>query len=206
MNRSEVKNLLKRRDSMLELYNKLCDDSDNVNNTLELNNIYKNSRNTISATIHDIDKQLLKYVKESPVGEWLLQIKGMTPDVAAGLLAYFNIKNKDCAAQFIKYSGSDNCSSSHNTTVRAIMDKLKNNFKSQPDSLYFKLNNNKFTELMVGGNTVAISSIRADRYMRKIFISHLFEEMYREEHDGKLPERHNNSNCIIIEPEVPYTK
>jgi len=52
---------------------------------------------------------------------------------------------------------------------------------------------------------IQTAHIRADRYTRKIFLSHLFEEMYRVEYNT-LPERYNDANCIIIEPEVPYTK
>lgn len=208
MNKTEVKNLLRRRDALLDLHEKLDNDSNDQNNSNNTNGIYKNTRNTISNTLLNIDKQLLKYVKESPVGRWLLQIKGMTPDLAAGLLAYFNIRNKDCAAQFIKYSGADNYTSPHNNNVRKIMDRLKDNFKSEPESWYGRLNEDKFIELLNENPDIELltAHIRADRYMRKIFISHLFEEMYREEHNGKLPDRYNDSDCIIIEPEIPYTK
>ena len=208
MNRSEVKKLLRRRDSLLDLHGKLEDDSNDQNNSNTTNGIYKNTRNTINNTLLNIDTQLLRYVKESPVGEWLLQIKGVTPDLAAGLIAYFNIKNKDCAAQFIKYSGADNYNNPHNNNVRKIMDRLKDNFKSDPESWYGRLNDDKFIELLKEDPDIALSTahLRADRYMRKVFISHLFEEMYREYHDGKLPNRYNDNDCIIIEPEIPYTK
>lgn len=207
MNRAEVKKLLRRRDSLLELHEKLCNDSDDQNNSEITNNIYKSSRNSISETIYNIDRQLLEYVKESVVGEWLLQIKGITPDIAAGLLAYFNVKNKDCAAQFIKYSGADNFNNPHNNNARQIMNKITDNFKSNPESLYNELNDNKFIELMQQEEiSITTARIRADRYMLKVFISHLFEEMYREEHDGELPKRYDDSYCVIVEPEVPYTK
>ena len=204
--RNEIKELLKERNLLLERYVKSCEKSDNVNNSIDINIIYKNARNNISVSIYDFDKKLLEYVKESPVGEWLMQIKGMTFDIAAGLLAYFDIENKECSAQFIKYSGSDNCSSPHNIDVRNLIDKLDENFKSQPDSLYYKCKMDKYIKELTEGNTEESSKIKADRYMRKIFVSHLFEEMYREAHNGKPPKRHNDRNCIIIEPEVPYTK
>ena len=60
-----------------------------------------------------------------------------------------------------------------------------------------------FIEDQVGEHT---AHNRANRYLLKIFLGHLFEEMYREEHNGELPIRHNDSNKVIIEPEVPYTK
>lgn len=207
MNRKEAKKLLRRRNSLLEIYKKMDDDTNDENDTESTKNIYKNSRNTIGRTIYNIDKQLLKYVKESPVGNWLLQIKGITPDIAAGLLAYFDVRNKDCAAQFIKYSGADNHNNPHNNNVREIMNKLQENFKTEPDSLYGHLNDCKFFELIdMEDMTLTTAHLRADRYMRKVFISHLFEEMYREEHDGKLPERYNDTDRVFIEPEVPYTK
>lgn len=208
MNRNEVKQLLRRRDSLLEIYNKLDNDSNNINNSLSTINLSNNNRNSISNIIYNIDKQLLEYVKESRVGEWLLQIKGITPDIAAGLLAYFDITGKDCAAQFIKYAGSDNYNNPHNNYLRAIMNKISDNFKITSESLYGRLNEDKFIELLNGEDEITLQTahLRADRYMRKVFISHLFEEMYREEHDGKLPERYNDSYSIIIEPEVSYTK
>lgn len=208
MNRNEIKQLIRRRDSLLDLYNKLDDDSNNVVNsscTIDLSN---NSRNSISNIIYNIDKQLLEYCKASHVGKWLLCIKGITPDTAAGLLAYFDVTGKDCSAQFIKYAGCDNCNNPHNNNLRAIMNKISDNFKSTSESLYGRLNEDKFIELLNGEDEITLQTahLRADRYMRKVFISHLFEEMYREEHDGKLPERYNDSYSIIIEPEVPYTK
>lgn len=208
MNKTEVKRLLKRRAAFLELHSKLKSDSTDENNSATTNSIYKDSRNNISNTIYNIDKQLLSYCKESPVGEWLLQIRGITPDTAAGLLVYFNIKNKNCAAQFIKYSGTDNYNNQHNNSVRIIMDKLSYNFKSESESLYNKLREEKFIKLLNDNKDIclATANLRADRYMKKVFISHLFEEMHREAHDGELPNRHNNNHCVIIEPEVPYTK
>lgn len=205
--RNDVKKLLRRRDALLDLHQKFGKDSDDMNSSYIVNGIYKNARNTINGTLFNIDKQLLEYVKESAIGGWLLQIKGITPDIAAGLLAYFNIKNKDCAAQFIRYSGSDNYNNPHNDYVRKIMNKIQDNFKSEPESLYGRLNEDKFIKIINYGYEVDLGTahIRADRYMRKVFISHLFEEMYREAHDGKLPIRYN-TGAVIIEPEVAYTK
>jgi carbonic anhydrase len=206
MNRIEVKNLLRRRKALLEIHNKLDKDSKDSNNSSPTINIYKSSRNNISNDIYNIDKQLLKYANESPVGVWLLQIKGMTPDIAAGLLAYFDINGKDCAAQFIKYSGVDNRNNPHNNDLYELMDDLKYKFKSEPDSLYGRLNEDKFFELLKEGIDSDTAHIRADRYMNKKFVSHLFEEMYREEHDGEQPFRNSRTDCEFIEPEVPYTK
>lgn len=204
MNKTEVKKLLKRREELAGLHEKLENDSDDGSNSDIINGIYKNQRNSINGTLLDIDKQLFKYVKEDPVGEWLLQIKGITIYLAAGLLAYFNVKNKDCAAQFIKYAGADNYNNPHNSNVKQLMDRISTNFRIHPGSLYGELYRNKLNEL-IHDIELPIAYVRADRYMRKVFISHLFEEMYREENGGQLPSRHN-SDSVIIEPEVPYTK
>ena len=206
MNKNEVKKLLKRREEMVGLHEKLENDSDDKNNSDIVNGIYKNQRNSINGTLLDIDKQLYKYVIEDPVGKWLIQIKGITTYLAAGLLAYFNVKNKDCAAQFIKYAGADNYNNPHNNNVRKLIDGISNNFRIYPESLYGELFRNKLNEIIHDTDIeLPIACIRADRYMRKVFISHLFEEMYREENDGQLPSRYN-SDSVIIEPEVPYTK
>ena len=207
-NKAEVKKLLKIREGLLGQYVELDNESKDKNNSSEINDIYKNTRNIINNySLLNIDMQLLQYVQSFPVGEWLLKIKGITPDLAAGLLAYFNIKNKDCAAQFIKYSGVGNCNNPHNECVGKIMKKLKDSFKSEPESLYGRLNEDKFIELLNSEDEIDINTahIRADRYMGKIFISHLFEEMYREAHNGKLPIRYN-TRAVIIEPEIAYTK
>lgn len=201
MNREDIKKLIKRRNSLSKVYT----DFNNDVNDGELIDIAANNRNDISNMLKDVDQRLLKFVKQSPVGDWLLQVKGMTPDIAAGLLAYFDITGKECAAQFIKYAGADNYNNPHNNTVRDILNKLENNFKYEQHSLYDQLNSMKFNELTSEGMDPIPARIKADRYSRKIFISHLFEEMYREEHLGELPRRYG-TEANIIEPEVPYTR
>jgi hypothetical protein len=203
--KEEVKNLIKRRNGLVEIYKKICEDSNNPINSESTVNLYEDSRCHLVRTITGMDLRLREYVEESPVGNWLLQIKGMESYIAAGLLAYFNIKGKDCAAQFIKFAGADNYSNPHNSEVSKLLDNLIYNFKLFDDSAYYLINEDKFIELTNSGIDDTTARIKADRYMRKVFISHLFEEMYREEHDGQAPERHNR-DCIIVEPEVPYTK
>lgn len=209
MNRDEVKELLKKRDRLFKSYQELesiVRNAENLSNSM-INDI-GNARTNINNALDDIDNQLLKYVKESPVGEWLLQIKGITPDLAAALLAYFDIKNKECANQFISYSGIDNYDNKpHNNDVRNIIDKIGCNFRIEPESLYGRLYKDKIIELLNGENEIPLFTIkiRAIRHMQKTFVAHLFDKMYIEEH-GRLPERHNNDDLLIIEPEVPYTK
>ena len=205
MNRTEAKNLLKRREELYELLQKI--ENDNSNNLFPVW-LYNISRTNTTNTIINIDKRLSMFVKDSPVGEWLTRIHGITPSLAAGIMAYFNIKDKVCAAQFIKYAGTSSCKNPHSNTVKKLMDQIIYRFKSDPDSLYGRLNDNKFIDLLKEDPDLELETahIRADRFMLKVFLSHLFEEMYREEHNGKLPDRYNDNTKIIIEPEVPYTK
>ena len=190
--KTEIKKILKRREKLLELV--IASNGD----------ISKRNSELLNSMLADIDNELSEYVK-TPVGEWLLQIKGVTISTAAGLLAYFDIKGKTRAAQFIKYSGADNSGNSYSTAVRKIMNQLSEELK-EARGLYYKLNDDKFFELLAQKVSVTTAHIRADRYMKKVFISHLFEEMYREEHKGELPERYNDESCIIIPPEVQYTR
>ena len=56
-----------------------------------------------------IEKQIPPIMKEvcenDEVGRWLLQIKGIGPVLAAGLLAYFNVEGRKYANTFISYAG-----------------------------------------------------------------------------------------------------
>lgn len=191
---AEIKKLLKRRVRLSELLSDL-----NSNTNTDDYDVYH-----LKGMMISIDNILSDYVNKCPEGKWLMQIKGMTIEYAAGLLAYFDIRGKTRAIQFIKFSGSDNHGDAYNNNIKQIMDKLSKSFRQEPDSLYGKLNDDKFYDLLRQDINITTARIRADRHMRKIFISHLFEEMYLEEH-GKLPERYNDSNCVIIQPEVPYT-
>lgn len=47
-------------------------------------------------------------LKDDPVGGWLMDICGVGPAIAAGLLAYFDVDSKDYASQFISYAGLNN--------------------------------------------------------------------------------------------------
>ena len=56
-----------------------------------------------------IEKQIPPIMKQMcenhEVGRWLLQIKGIGPVLAAGLMAYFNVKGRQYANTFISYAG-----------------------------------------------------------------------------------------------------
>jgi hypothetical protein len=204
MNKAEVKKMIKERSMLLNTCEKLSNNADDKNSIIA-SDLYTNSRNSIDIIIKNIDKELLEYAEESPVGIWLMEINGMAPHIAAALLAYFNIKDKQYAAQFIKYSGVGDSSVPHNNDVKNVINELSSKFKSDHESLYGRLNDDKFIELLNSQEeiTLAAAHARADRYMQKVFISHLFDKMYLEE-NGSLPDRHSDVDRIIIEPEVPY--
>ena len=207
MNRYEVKKILKTRKEMQEICEQMKDDVSIAVETESLMNIYDKAISSLEDSIEKIDILLLDYCKASAVGVWLLKIKGMTLEIAAGLLAYYDVKNKECAAQFIQYAGVGNISQAHNDEVRKILDKLNNNFQKNQESFYANLRHDKYKELIENGHVDKIkASIKADRYVLKVFVSHLFEEMFREEHNGMLPKRNSDIENVLIEPEVPYTR
>ena len=195
----EAKNLLKRRMELFDNYNKLDENCYKDS----LHDIYIDGRKDVSEILYKIDIKLLEYVNQSVVGKWMMQIKGMTPYIAAGLLSYLDISNKVCAAQFISYAGLDG--KKPHSYIGKIIHDLKHNFCNE-SGYYYKLSVRKGTELVKNNVDPETAFIRSQRYMMKLFISHLFEEMYREEHNGELPERYNDSDNLIIEPEIPYTK
>lgn len=197
--KTELKNLLKRRSELLNNYIKLDENCYHQG----LQDIYSSGRKDISAILYKIDAQLLDYVNQSTIGKWLMQIKGMTFYIAASLIAYFDITNKECAAQFISYAGLDG--KKPHSDIGKFIYILKDNLLKEY-GYYYQLAAKKRIELLKDGIDFETIKIRADRYMMKVFVSHLFEEMYREEHNGQLPERYNDSDNLIIEPEVPYTK
>lgn len=247
--------------------------------------------------------------EQTEVGRWLLQITGIGPVLAAGLMAYFDVKGKHYASQFISYAGlNDNnrpfigrkgadkiiaelgwdkkkeitdedvvefaartqwkydylrqkaydpekgkwskvklsaaaAKIPYNADLKCLMWKVGKSFNwlcNNEKSLYGRL----FTERRdietrkneageyaeqaanilktknIGKNTEAYKSYvqgklpkahinaRALRWVEKIFISHLFEEMYRVEYN-EIPPRYYNlekdplHNKEIV-PEVPY--
>ena len=207
MTRYEVKKILKTRNEMKEICEQMKDDVSIEVETESLINIYDKSISSLEDSIEKIDILLLAYCEASPVGVWLLKIKGMTLDIAAGLLAYYDVKNKECAAQFIQYAGVGNTSQAHNSEVRKILDRLNVNFQKDENSYYANLRHKKYKEWLQNKDVdKAKASLKADRYVLKLFVSHLFEEMFREEHNGMLPKRNYDSESVLIEPEVPYTR
>lgn len=247
-------------------------------------------------------------VQNHPVGQWLLQIKGIGPVLAGGLIGYFDVTNKEYASQFMSYAGlNDNnrpwlgkkkseeivneivgksktitddmvveiaartqwsykyllgraydqekgkwkkdkliaaCAVvPYNKKLKMLMYKVGSSFQwncNKPDSLYGQLfnehrvmetqknergefaeqakkeleskNYSKSTEAYKcyteGKLPKAHINMRCLRWVEKLFVSHLFEEMYRVEYD-KLPPRyyaleHCDGHHDEIEPEVPY--
>jgi len=204
MNREDVKRILKIRELVVETYERALDGigSDEMDTMNVLNCCISKANDSLL----DINRTLEGYCNDNRVGNWLLEIRGITPELAAGLLAYFDVRGKECAAQFIRYAGADNHSNPHSNEARRLLNQICFQFKTTPRSLYGSLYYRKYKELMAGGNIASASaSIKAERYMIKTFVAHLFEEMYREEHGGELPGRHEMPDRVIVEPEVEYT-
>lgn len=65
-----------------------------------IENQFKETENTIS-------KFLGHYAKSHPVGKWMLSIKGVGPVIAAGMLAYIDIKKCNTAGSIWNYAGWD---------------------------------------------------------------------------------------------------
>ena len=245
---------------------------------------------------------------QTEVGRWLQQIVGMGPVLSAGCLAYFDVRGKHYASQFISYAGlndnnrpfigrkgadaimseldwgktpitdemvaeyaartqwsfeylrskafnektgkwskTDLCAAAakipYNKELKTLMWKIGQSFNWQcnnPRSLYGRLFSERriietarneggeyadqaahiLATKNIGKSTTAYQAYsagmlpkahinaRAQRWAEKIFISHLFEEMYRVEYNRKPPRYyilekdplHNKE----IEPEVPY--
>jgi hypothetical protein len=266
----------------------------------------------VSAIEKGINDALGNVCKNNEVGRWLLQITGIGNVLAAGCLAYFDIKNVQYASNFISYAGLndnnrpwlgkekskkiiDECIAEfskdgktiddevatyvaartqwkfsyllenaynektgkwskadmenacakipYNKTLKTHMWKIGKQFeyqKTRPSSTYGRLLSERLVKEIQknesGGNKELAAkklseknyskttetykcyvegklpgpeiNARARRWVQKIFISHLFEEMYRVEHH-KLPPRyyvfeHGEGHHDFIEPEVPF--
>ena len=266
--------------------------------------------NNVALIENEIQKILKLVVESDVVGNWLLQIIGIGPVLAAGCLAYFNIEGKEYATQFMSYAGlNDNkrewlgrgkskeiinaivgkekritddmvyeiaaktkwnynrlldkaydekkgvwskeklisaCAiPPYNTEVKAFMYKVGSAFQwvcNKPDSVYGRIYNQRkvletqrneegwnkeYCKKALRENSIAKSTetyacysegkitkaqinLRAMRVAEQLFLSHLFEEMYRVHYD-KVPPRyytlvhmkelHNKE----IKPEIPFT-
>lgn len=260
---------------------------------------------------NNIKKALEIVVNSSEVGKWLIQINGIGPILAAGLIANFEVKGREYSSQFISYAGlNDNnrpwlgkekatkivndivgnskeitddmviaisnktqwkysylvanafdeskgkwnksdlikaCSKiPYNAEVKKLMFLVGSSFQwlcNNKKSLYGRLfserraletkknedgeyaayaekmlsekkydkNTDTYKCLSQGKLSKAHITMRALRYTEKIFLSHLFEEMYRVQYD-EVPPRYyalvhsNGEHNKDIEPEVPYTK
>lgn len=63
--------------------------------------------NQFKETETTISKFLGYYAKAHPVGKWMLSIKGVGPVIAAGMLAYIDIKKCNTAGSIWNYAGWD---------------------------------------------------------------------------------------------------
>ena len=182
-----VKKILKRRKELVESRVAFSKQSEEA-----ISKIYRN----IDIIIYDIDIELDKFVNNSNIGKWLLQIKGMSVDIVAGILAYFSVDEIDCAAQFISFVGLYDNNKPHNKTAREFINMAVSNFISLKDeSYYYKIMCKSFNEI----------NERAINYISKIFVAHIFEKMYLEAHHHP-PEKDGRDGNYVVEPEIPYTR
>ena len=206
MTKNEVKDLLKKYNYVDNVRVKLSDwcflSTDD-----KLKRTYYDAFISMDGILREYYNKLHAYAKSSPVGNWLLSIKGIDSRLASVLIAYLDVTNLNYAAQVIRYCGLHNDGHS-NPNIACNLDIISRSFLEQKEeeSLYKRLYTSKYKELSKNDIEETTVHIRANRYMLKVFISHIFEEMYREIHDGKAPPRHKDDEAVIIEPEVPYTK
>ena len=171
--------------------------------------------------IIELSKVFLHYPKEeiknlieeillsSPVGKWLMSIKGMQPTLAAELIVRLNVDGKECATQFLNYCGINN-NTNYNQQLKAVVDRLGFIFAeyNANDSLYHDLYKTRLDYEFTynSDNVESLEHIysKTRRWVEKIFICHLFTEMYYAEY-GTIPERRGNRTELDI-PEVDYIK
>ena len=180
--------------------------------------------------------ELLKAIcLSSSVGQWLLEIKGMTPYLAAMCISLFNVSGKEYALQFLNYCGLSGQSTNFNKKAKAIIEKIGNILSYNGDrykSIFnerLAIENEKnragsysdLAEHYIKNENTSASDVfsfyskgmlppehirhKAKIWMEKIFVSHLFTEMYYSKYH-KLPkkEREGGENIRYSEPEVPY--
>jgi len=195
MNKEIVKNILKRRSEVVNIYGKMCEDN---------TNIFRYPKKLTVLILADFDKKLANEVYGEQVGVWLCQIKGITVDIAAGILAYFDVTGKDRAAQFISYAGIDNPSKPHNKNAEEVIMQAVSAFESCGSSLYGRIMEQKYEDYVEEGFGPSDAKMKAVRYIAKVFIAHVFDAMYAYSNNGRLPERYDSEDAVNIEPEVPF--
>lgn len=69
--------------------------------------ILEHYSNTMAHLEADMEKELLVFARNHPVGKWLLAIHGIGPVITAGMLAYVNIEIAQTAGQIWRFAGLD---------------------------------------------------------------------------------------------------
>lgn len=202
--RHDIKNMIRKRKELAYMHFSFQNSVDGEPSAIP-SKIYKKGRKNIDELIYNIDLELHKYVTEREAGIWLLQIKGMDLQLAAGFLAYFDATGKSTAAQFIRYAGVSNMNAPHNNEASGILDEFMERVLKIPESLYFGIYTTRCNIDISKGFEPAHAAVRALRYTKKVFLAHLFEEMYRVEYNNP-PVRSGDSSNVEIDPEVPYSR
>ena len=137
MNRDEVKKILKARNEMKNISEQMKEDVSITVENESLINICDKAISSLEENIEKIDTLLLDYCESTVVGTWLLKIKGMTVDIAAGLLVHYDVKDKVYAAQFIRYAGVGSANQGHSSNeIRKMLTRLNENFCKEQNSFY----------------------------------------------------------------------
>lgn len=202
--RHDIKNMIRKRKELAYMHFSFQNSVDGEPSAIP-SKIYKKGRKNIDELIYNIDLELHKYVTEREAGVWLLQIKGMDLQLAAGFLAYFDAAGKSTAAQFIRYAGVSNMNAPHNNEASEILDEFMKRILNMPESLYFGIYTTRYNIDISKGFEPGHAAVRALRYTKKVFLAHLFEEMYRVEYNNP-PVRSGDSSNVKIDPEIPYTR
>lgn len=155
----------------------------------------------LGAKISEISSKLMEEIDRQEEVSWFRSI-GLRDIDIAGILAYFSVTSeKDCAAKFISFVGLDKPKPHNNDARRVIVYAVKELLKG--DNVYSRV---YYEEAQKACNSYSPTHAhaRAERAVQKIFISHIFEEMYGVLYKN-YPERWHDNSAVIIPPDVPYT-
>jgi hypothetical protein len=95
----------------------------------------------IAITEKNLEKCLGAIAKSRADGRWLMEIKGVGPITAAGLLAYLDIEGKEYATQFLSYAGlnDNNRPWLGKEKSKAIVEEVVGNAKSITDDMVIEI-------------------------------------------------------------------
>ena len=157
--------------------------------------VTEDTRHTILGVFKDannitnkLDTCLEELCSMIPTGVWLQKIPELEIYDVAKLLTVFDVENRAYASQFMSYAGLSNDKSPYNSKVRRYISELGNIFTYTP-GFYCEIITNRYNRLIeevgeenMNDDLFDILLNKAKRYGMKIFLAHLFEQMYREKY------------------------